>query len=137
MVNFLNPADNALETAAALGVVRVSWRRNQELKPDQGYDYNRRRNEFIRMPRAVLLFPADTHEIFAHCAEARSRALGAEQGGHGPIGDEFDISTRLGAGFDFTDAPVDHSGQFRSFFMRRGIYWRQLLDTFRLNPNLN
>jgi hypothetical protein len=79
----------------------------------------------------VLTFPNDTHEIFAHAAEARSFAVGAQRDVHGSFqsAEQVDLS---GAPYFFTNDRADHSAQFMSTNMRRWIYWATLLDQFGL-----
>jgi hypothetical protein len=89
----------------------------------------------ISPPRRIrtdpLVFPDDTYEIFAHAAEARSNAAGAQI----DLGGVFDRNRQVNLSlqpFEFDDTRPDHSGQFNSTNMRRHVYWQTLLQKFDL-----
>lgn len=128
IVNFHNRADFALN----------SWLINQDTKPDAYWTYSKKVSRWERRnlgPNAPLFFPQDRYEIYAHIAEARSRALGAaERDGfvvRGQIGDQVNLF--LGP-FNYAGNDYEHSAEFRSTNMRRFSYWNQMLTTFGLIP---
>ena len=119
IINFHNIADKALS----------GWEINQDWKPDSGWDYND--EDWLRYGDPVdtyLSFPEDRYEIYAHIAEARSRALGAE----GNTGNEINgggVNLNI-AQFAYGDEKHEHSAQFGSNNMRRQFYWENLLLQF-------
>lgn len=137
ILNFNNKDDFALR----------AWEINQDTKPDIGWgyglgrygdaEYNQTsfdvetwyRHPYIFEPAIELLFPEDRYEIFAHIAEARSRALGKEPATDNEITGNVDLKVSLG----YTDAPEDHSGQFRSTYNRRQEYYDRLLTELGIN----
>jgi len=130
--NFYNPDDNALN----------GWTHGQNLKPNDGdgispdehYFYDSSAGQFYNddgvSPRRNLAFPADTYEIYAHGAEARSLALGATE--HPFISRNFNLKTGFdpagvpGAGF--TNSREDHSAQFHGTNMIRHLFWKRLIE---------
>lgn len=128
--NFNNLQDYALD----------KWLLNQDTKPDLGWHYFPATQEWRRTSDSgesalTLQFPQNTYDIFAHMAEARSRALGAaEAGGYfvrGQIGSQINLN---GAPFLYKQNDYEHSAQFRSINMQRRTYWLQLLTTFGISP---
>jgi hypothetical protein len=129
IINFHNRQDDALS----------GWSIGQDLKPDYGWYYDDgdswwyRDDSTFPVPDTALFFPGDRYEIFAHIAEARSRALGAAVHGQftvaGSVDDSFDLNTGFSsAEFNYSDTAEDHSAQFRSTNMRRSEFYRTLLD---------
>lgn len=121
LVNFYNPQDYALG---------VGWMANQDTKPDGAWDYDS--DGWFRdglLVNTYLFFPNDRYEIFAHIAEARSLALGAQSGVEGPFttAEEVNLDSVHGFGGGST---TSHSAQFLSTLGVRGAYWGQLLYTF-------
>jgi pimeloyl-ACP methyl ester carboxylesterase len=142
--NFYNESDAAL----------IGWETGQTLKPNdlgvpgEGYfcdgyyeatpNHPAEDGEFVYAPLRAFIpdtftnetpleMPGDTYEIFAHCAEARSYALGARM--TDAVRDNFD----LGSEFDdpdqfFGGGGEDHSGQFRGTMMLRNEFWKVLLE---------
>jgi hypothetical protein len=132
--NFHNQNDFALSP--------ISWDLNQDLKPDVGWNFDgdtkRWRRTLANSEGAGMLefhFIEHGYAIYAHIAEARSRALGAaEQGGftvRGQIGDQVNLN---GAPFLYGGGAHEHSAQFRSILMHRHSYWSRLLETFEIAP---
>jgi hypothetical protein len=121
------------------------WELNQDTKPDTGWRYAT--NRWYREETVIsggttntlhirLSFEKDTYEIYAHIAEARSKALGSAVYGVYTVGGPFNGEpVNLNElPFLYRDAPYEHSAQFRSFNMRRHTYWRNLLDSFAVTP---
>ncbi len=75
----------------------------------------------------VVGFPSDheRYQVFSYIAEARSRALGTQEGIGGPFTAEIDLAYG-------DNAYWSHSAQFLGDNMRRGGYWCQLLDSFEI-----
>ena len=128
--NFHNKDDYAL----------TKWLINQDTKPDNGWQYLRPSQEWRRTldsgePLLNLQFPQNTYDIYAHMAEARSRALGAaERGGYsvqGQIGFKINLN---GVPFSYSANDYEHSAQFRSTILQRRTYWSQLLNSFGITP---
>lgn len=120
--NFYNEDDYALE----------GWEVIQNWKPNitEGYRcdaFNPALNDgnFLYVAYPPLTFPSDTYEIFAHCAEARSFALGTRSlnGAKG----NFDLQNFSDDAFDFGGDPEDHSGQWNGTMMIRHEFWKILL----------
>ncbi len=110
------------------------WPINQDTKPDIGWEYNKRTKRWWRLaynPAGVtrLDFPADTYEIFAHMAESRSEALGAEGLTRGQVGSEVDLNLPP---YSYGALKHEHSAQFSSILMRRRSYWQQLRQDFQV-----
>jgi hypothetical protein len=144
IVNFHNLDDYALSSAFA-------WPGNQDTKPDSswqcqlvatnsvntnnGYTFWHGTNRLIL--NGAEQYHDQTHEIFAHIAQAESDALGcAEAPGHhiqGEIGGAVNLNI---APFNFGAASYEHSAQFNSINMNRRTYWWQVLSTFSLTNNL-
>jgi hypothetical protein len=78
-----------------------------------------------------------TYEIFAHCDQAESDALGsAEDATHhirGEIGGALDPHS---SPFNYGSATYEHSAEFNSINMNRRTYWWQVLSTFSLTNEL-
>jgi hypothetical protein len=135
IANYHNRDDDALNTP---------WLINQDSKPDRFWTYNKDTKRWsraswvtfpagVKRPTTPLDFPEDRYEIYAHIAEARSRALGAaERDGfvvRGQIGDQVNLNA---APFSYGSADHEHNAQARSIIMRRHTYWNQLLTTFNI-----
>jgi hypothetical protein len=127
IVNFHNRLDYALN----------KWLINQDAKPDSGWVYSKPNQGWFRVDTRVRLhFPHDTYEIYAHMAEARSRALGAAVDVNHTVGGQIGSSINLGpnTAFDYQGNDWEHSAEFLSTIMRRRSYWSQLLTTFQISP---
>ena len=132
--NFYNELDFALR----------NWRTGQDLKPNEtegyschAFDTATNGGDFLfDGTDPPLTFPSDTYEIYAHGAEGRSPALGAI-GVDGMKG-RFDLAGGFApdGGGNFTDDPVDHSGQFQGTLMMRWEFWWVLQKTaFSITPS--
>jgi hypothetical protein len=130
--NFHNENDIALR----------KWRTGQNWKPNESEGYSCHAfdaatndgNFLYGGDYPPLQFPWDTYEIFAHAAEGRSFALGAE--GNGVMKGEFDLANGFTGESKFADDPADHSGQFRGTLMIRWEFWRMLQETaFSITPS--
>jgi len=121
-----------------------AWRTGQSWKPNSSEGYSCRAFDeamndgdfHYGEDDPPLQFPRDTYEIFAHAAEGRSLALGAE--GHGVMKGEFDLANDFTSSAEsrFTNDPADHSGQFRGTLMIRWEFWRTLQETaFSITPS--
>ncbi len=137
-VNFHNEVDFALNSG-------VSWPLNQLTKPDLGWHsllpVTTKQYSFWRGATTRLYLSEtnldQTYEIYAHIAEARSKALGcSEDPTHivrGEIGSAVNLNV---APFNYQNGTHEHSGQFNSINMNRRSYWWQLLTTFSLTNGL-
>ena len=120
-VNLFNPQDFALR----------AWTLGQNTKPDvlRGYGFNGT-NFIWGYPPTLLLFPADTYEIFSFCDEARCYALGAQPNVGGAFtGNQVELDLPP---YNFTDDHVYHSGEFRSDYAQRWQFWYQILHQMGL-----
>jgi hypothetical protein len=142
IINFNNLVDYALNTTLA-------WPNNQFLKPDSGwyclfppksavYTYWRNDTNILSNRLYVGANNLDqTHEIYAHIAQAESKALGcAEDNNHhiqGEIGGAVNLNNPP---FNYQDNTYEHSAEFNSINMNRRSYWWQVLSTFSLTNNL-
>ena len=120
-VNFYNPVDYALVSAT------FSWEVDQDTKPDnvRGYGFIRDTDQFFKEHyNTELIFPSDRYEIFSACDEARCHALGAQGDVQGAFSDN---QINLQSTFGFGDQHKDHSGQFNSDNMNRGLIWNRAL----------
>jgi len=125
IINYNNNLDYALTDT-------LTWPLNQFSKPDSGYDCNDTSfytTTFIDVPDVTLTFPDNRGTIFAHCAGAWSRAMGAEINLSGPVTGNFDLHNNLGIG----GAKYEHSAEFNETFMQQWRYWQQLLTDFGLD----
>jgi hypothetical protein len=120
--NYHNSIDFALD----------GWLFNQDTKPDVHWEYEKTAKEWRRKANNAegfaLLDPKFTiqmYEIYAHIAEARSKALGADGATRGQVGNAVNLNV---APFLYGDQDHEHSAQFRSVNMLRSTYWRQLLS---------
>ncbi len=144
MVNFYNGGDSALS----------KWDINQKLKPDHtawprdtAYGYEladdpstnpaRVRDRYLEDPSGLTgsnqrhelhwdNIP-ERHRILAFIVQARSRATGVTKG----IVAEFNVTgqVEMDTAFDFKNI---HSAEFLSDAISRRIFYRQLLDTFKI-----
>jgi len=132
--NFYNELDFALD----------KWQTGQNLKPNETERYTCHAYSAVHNDGNFLYggtypplrFPSDTYEIYAHCAEGRSYAFGANfvPGVKG----SFDLAKDFTSdrANNFTDAIYDHSGQFRGTLMMRHKFWRVLQETaFSITPS--
>jgi hypothetical protein len=144
IVNFHNLQDYALSFALA-------WPANQNLKPDIGWQCQLVATNRINTnsdytywhggSKLLLNGQEDTHDqtydIFAHIAQAESKALGCAEDPthhlHGEIGSSVDLNA---APFNFKANSYEHSAQFNSINMNRRTYWWQVLSSFSLTNNL-
>jgi hypothetical protein len=120
-INLFNRDDYALE----------KWELNQDLKPDSGYSYDvccgsDADGGLFRRGSTELLWPADAFELFSFCVEARCYAVGAQTGLGGAFTTDGQIDLRLSP-FQFGEAHIGHSAQFRSTNMQRWSIWEELL----------
>lgn len=136
--NFYNESDSALG---------AGWRLGQDLKPNNGnggapaenYFYNFTAGKFYFSNGPVtrnLNFPANTDEIYAHGAPARSYPLGARP--HSMVRGNFNLEdgfTETGA--NFTGSSEDHSAQFRGTMISRYPFWKQLISRACFNSSTN
>ena len=116
-----------------------TWPANQLSKPDFGYDYDGETwwRTAAGTNAAQLHLSTDYGEIFAHLAQARSKALGCSEDATHIVRGEIGASVNLAAApFSFTSGTNDHSAQFNSVNMNRRAYWWQVLGTFSLTNNL-
>lgn len=138
IINFHNKEDDALE----------GWETQQDSKPDNGaipsmnwYYHVGRWYRGIPPSTTELFFPYDCYEIFAHIAEARSKALGAavyDDGPYsynveGPVNKLLNLDLHGTTGFSkpefrFGGKPEEHSAQFLDYNMIRYEYWETLKD---------
>ena len=78
-----------------------------------------------------------TYDIFAHIAQAESKALGcAEDSTHHIQGEINSVVNLNNPPFGFGSATYEHSAEFNSINMNRRTYWWQVLSTFLLTNNL-
>jgi len=121
-----------------------AWQTGQKWKPNDSEGYschafdaaNNDGNFLYGGDYPPLQFPRDTYEIFAHAAEGRSLAIGAE--GAGGMKGKFDLANGFTPGSDsnFTADPADHSAQFRGTLMIRWEFWRALQEkAFSITPS--
>ena len=128
-VNFFNPLDYALNL----------WLTDQFFKPDLGANYGYDGTNFFQgctFPNAklLLLFPADTYEIFAYCDPATCFALGAQAdvSGQFKMGMNFQQVQLDTAPYNYTSTHRFHSAQFRSSMSQRATFWAEVLRRMRL-----
>ena len=131
IINFFNGSDYALDNTK-------SWPMNQFSKPDIGYNYDfgwwRTKYWFND---TKLNITTNYREIFAHMAQARSKALGCSEDSTHIVRGEIGGSVNLAvAPFGFTSSTNDHSAQFNSINMNRRPYWRQVLSSFSITNNI-
>jgi hypothetical protein len=137
--NFNNPNDYALNSSFA-------WPANQNLKADSGWacllvGTNTTHTYWDHGTRLMLdgreTTRDQTFNIFAHIAQARSKALGcAEDPTHhvrGEIGGVINLNL---APFNYGNKDYEHSAEFNSINMNRRTYWWQVLSSFSLTNNL-
>ncbi len=128
--NFNNKDDYALN----------KWLVNQDLKPDNGWQFNPfnrtwRRTALNPEGEAILEFPADTYEIYAHIAEARSFALGAAEENGFTVRGQIAAQVNLNAApFSYGANDYEHSAEFNGVAMIRFTYWAELLNRFGISP---
>jgi hypothetical protein len=125
-VNFFNPVDYALVSGT------FSWEVDQDTKPDnvRGYGFIRDTDQFFKEQyNTELVFPRDRYEIFSACDEARCHALGAQAG---VLGQFSGNQVNLQSTFGFGNLHKDHSGQFNSDNMNRGLIWNRVLIKMEL-----
>jgi len=132
-VNYRNHRDFALG----------NWEYNQSVKPDSGYQWSAGNDFFIGSKVLAYyangnpyyqdvvttnLLPIPDHfEIFAHAAEARCYATGAQPWLAGPFSGEVDLNAPP---YSFDDPSSHHSAQFNSSIQVRWSFWQKLLDDF-------
>ncbi|MGD0251381.1 MAG: alpha/beta hydrolase [Verrucomicrobiota bacterium] len=132
IINFHNKQDYALNSTFA-------WPANQLFKPDVNYSYHIFEGTWWRnlMVHTELFLTTDQWEIFAHIAQARSKALGcSEDPSHqvrGEIGGSVDLNATP---FNYGKNDYEHSAEFNSINMNRRSYWWQVLSTFSLTNTL-
>jgi hypothetical protein len=133
LVQYFNTADWALGW----------WQTNNQAKPDLLFDYTEGdanvdtyyppggdRFWYVGLfpgDERTLTFPDDRFEIFAFCAESRSRALGREPSVAG-----FDLARNLGT-FGYDDSHWAHSREFRSNIVAEKPFWKSV----RVNCDLS
>lgn len=130
-INFFNTNDFALN----------QWQTDQNIKPrtflGYGFDGTNFDKGFVS-PYLLLLFPADTHEIFSFCDEARCYALGAQA----DIGGKFTTARQVNLQSTWPADPegyvnhIWHSAEFRSDCAQRWLFWDEVLFQMRLKNNL-
>lgn len=135
MAQYFNSEDYAL---------RKWWEINNEIKPDTGnwYYYNeadgnidtynpQAEDKFYYAPLArpdrTMVFPADRFEIFARCAESRSRALGMEPSVAG-----FGVARNL-QDWGYNGKRYAHSREFKSNIINEWPFWAAVIDDAELN----
>jgi hypothetical protein len=121
-VNFFNTNDWALTTL---------WRPDEDLKPDLGYGYDGTYFYQGTIFHTYLLFPVDTYAIFSYCDEARCQALGAQA----DVGGVFTTAQQIeldNPPYNFGNNHIQHSGEFRSDYAQRWLFWNQVLIRMRL-----
>ncbi len=136
VVNFHNVQDYALSSPG-------TWQLNQKTKPDIGWSSilvgtNTQHTFWRGDTNSLKLNSLDqTYEIYAHIAQAQSKALGcAEEPTHhiqGEIGGAINL---FNSPFNYKDNSYEHSAEFNSINMNRRSYWWQVLSTFSLTNNL-
>lgn len=135
---------NEVDAATTLGWLFLQWE-----KPDLNYDYNgspfSSDYQTFEHNGEILNFPEDRYEIFAHGAQAHSRALGAcpSNDGVNNFGSNTSITASLNLndlssfGGDpnqiFIDNKEDHSAQFMASNMTRFMFWQKLITLFDLD----
>ncbi len=129
-VDFYNAVDWALG----------KWVGDQAHKPEPGYFYSSVADpsgylwtpSLFRAP-SNLDFATDTYQIFSQAVQSYSFALGAETN----IAVPFNLSVlpvNLNASpLSFLSTHPGHSEQFRFDNMTTGVYWNQLLQSFKIN----
>lgn len=134
--NFHNEVDYALATPYV-------WPFNQAAKPDVGYDYalNGDPSVFtyfrsVQGYNEQLDSKKDAYEIFAYCATASSKAIGASEDTTHIVRGEIGGAVNLRTDFNFQQQSYSHSAQFNSINMNRRLYWWRVLTTFSLTNNL-
>ncbi len=142
--NFNNQFDYALSSTFA-------WPANQNMKADlgwycqlaatnmlrtnNGYTFWRGNNQLILS--GAEQYHDQTYEIFAHIAQAESKALGCAEDNTHHIQGEISSSVNLNAApFSYGNHDYEHSAEFNSINMNRRTYWWQVLSTFSLTNNL-
>jgi hypothetical protein len=118
-VNFYNTNDFAFAPSA--------WPLDQNMKPAEsiGYNYDKIADKFYKGV-GELVFPANTHELFAFCVEARCNPLGTQPN----VGGAFNTAQQVdlaGPPYNFGTEHKYHSGQFRSTNMKRAVFWERFL----------
>ncbi len=105
---------------------------DQNMKPAGTAGYGWTGSGFFRFT-SQRTFPEDTFELFAFCIEARSKALGAQNGVAGKfiLGSERNLDA---APFGFGEEPKGHSGQFRSNNMKRAPFYDQIMIDLGVRP---
>jgi hypothetical protein len=128
-VNFFNTNDFALATNI--------WQRDQNMKPDSGYDYSATFDRWYRLGAVSsiqLFFPQNTYEIFSYCDQAHAYALGAQPN----VGGSFislGVTNQVSlpsvwppdtSGGNYS-AHIWHSAEFRSDYPQRWLFWNEVL----------
>jgi pimeloyl-ACP methyl ester carboxylesterase len=145
-VNFFNTNDWALMgNSISLAAFHPGWLYDQSLKPDANlkfyyeapsptvpsgyYYYPLVAGNYQVVP---LIFPTNTYEVFAMCAQSYSRALGAQVGVNGPfLSRQINLSA---SPYNFGSTHIQHDEQFTFDNMTTSAYWQQLLVSFALKP---
>ena len=139
IINFNNQFDYALNSTFA-------WPINQSTKPDFGWHSlligTNKSYTFSDGNTPLILSGNETYhdqvyDIYAHIAQAESKALGcAEDSTHhiqGEIGGAVNLNA---APFNYQNNSYEHSAEFNSINMNRRSYWWQVLSTLSLTNNL-
>jgi hypothetical protein len=113
-----------------------SWRIEQDKKPASNfikYFYHWDGTNFLRgyFPSLLLLFPADTYEIFSYCDEARSEAIGAQPGLGGPFLGQPNLNLSTLPWWSLR-VRTDHNGEFISFCADDWAFWLAVLNSMGL-----
>lgn len=124
------------------------WETSNEMKPDFNYHYTEGDsnvdtynpsvgdrfyyNSILPLDEHDLVFFVDRYEIFARCAESRSRALGAISAPMTGFSIERDLQ---GTGMGYDDAHYSHSREFRSNIIDEWQFWTYVKNDFALTAN--
>jgi hypothetical protein len=142
-VNFYNPQDYALMGYSLLAS-HPGWLYDQSLKPDanlkfyyetpsptvpSGYFYYPLVGGNYQV--VPLIFPTNTYEIFAMCAQSYSLALGAQVGAGLPFSTNAQVNLSASP-YNFGNKHIQHDQEFVSDNMTTAPYWHQLLFSFGL-----
>jgi hypothetical protein len=145
-VNFYNPQDYALMGYSInLLASHPGWLYDQSLKPDANlkfyyeapsptvpsgyYYYPLVAGNYQVVP---LIFPTNTYEIFAMCAQSYSLALGAQTNAAGKFATRNQVNLNVFP-YNFGSTHIQHDAEFVSDNMTTAVYWLKLLQVYGLH----
>jgi Alpha/beta hydrolase of unknown function (DUF900) len=138
LIDFFNTNDFALVSGTYFGH-QANWEADQETQKPENFIY-RGGPEYSYYPSSGRSFATiisdreltDTHEIMAMVARSRSRAVGAQPGLGGPIGNSVDLKVSFG----FDVSRDEHSAQITRPIQTVWEYYNRVMVEFGLQPTL-